>query len=156
MRLTDWNYASSSWYYITICIQDRIPAFAKIDADANIHLSPLGSIVEEEWHKTTKIRSYVELDEYCVMPDHFHGILIIQNDGAPEDIAKKDHWQKGCLGSIINQFKGACTRRIQMIDPSFTWQRNFNDHIIRNEKDLERIREYIRRNSETEIYGDQL
>jgi len=60
------------------------------------------------------------------------------------------------LGTIINQFKGACTKRIQLINPSFVWQRNFNDHIIRNEKDLERIREYILRNPETEIYGNQL
>jgi len=106
----------------------------------------------EEWLKTANIRPYIDLDEYSVMPDHFHGILIIENDDAPEDIAKKDHWQKKCLGSIINQFKGACTKRIQSIDSSFAWQRNFNDHIIRNEKDFDRIREYIRRNSETEMF----
>jgi len=151
-RLHNWNYAGSGWYYVTICLKNRKPLFGSIDADAQFHPSPLGSIVMEEWLKTANIRPYIDLDEYSVMPDHFHGILIIENDDAPEDIAKKDHWQKKCLGSIINQFKGACTKRIQSIDSSFAWQRNFNDHIIRNEKDFDRIREYIRRNSETEMF----
>lgn len=156
LRLRDWNYSSSGWYYVTICIQNRLPLLGTIDVDAHFHPSPLGLIVEDEWLKTAKIRSNTELDEYSVMPDHFHGIIIIENDDAPEDVTKKDLWQKGCLGSIINQFKGACTKRIQEINSSFAWQRNFNDHIIRNQKDLDRIREYIQRNPETEVYGDQL
>jgi putative transposase len=84
----------------------------------------------------------------------FHGIIAIDKEGVDsEHLAFKDHWQSGCLGEIINQFKGACTKRIRAIFPSFSWQRNFNDHIIRNEKDLQRIRAYIWSNPEAEVFG---
>jgi REP element-mobilizing transposase RayT len=155
LRYQSWNYAGNGWYFVTICTKERMSWFGNIDEKGNMRLNDFGKIIKEEWRKIAEGRSNVELDEYSIMQDHFHGIIAVYNDEAlePDDLPKKDHWQKGCLGVIINQFKGACTRRIRDEGHhSFSWQRNFNDHIIRNEKDLERIRKYIRENPEAWVY----
>ena len=157
MRHVSWNYAAGAWYEITICTKDPIPYFGKIDRTGKMKLSEIGKIVKEEWNNTEKLRPNVELNDFCIMQDHFHGIVIINNDDAvmPDKLTKKEHWQKGCLGSIINQFKGACTKRILNIQPHFAWQRSFYDHVIRNEKDLMRIQKYIRSNPEAYIFGKE-
>ena len=154
LRHRAWNYAGGGWYSVTICTGKHLPCFGTIDREGSMHLNHLGKIVKEEWERIPTLRKNVELDEYCVMPDHFHGIIAIENDNAGdvENLAKKDHWQKDCLGSVINQFKGACTRRIQKLHTEFSWQRSFHDHIVRNDKDLERIRLYIHQNPEAEIF----
>ena len=155
LRYPSWNYAGSGWYHITICTEGRSPYFGSIDHEGKMHLNSLGKMIKEEWQKVALLRKNIELDEYNIMPDHFHGIVAIYNDDAvePEHLAKKDHWQKDCLGSVVNQFKGACTRRLREFHAAFSWQRGFHDHIIRNEKDLERIRMYIRQNPEAEVFG---
>jgi REP element-mobilizing transposase RayT len=155
LRHQAWNYVASGWYYITICTKERTTLFGNVDSNGKMNLNAAGRIVADEWEKIPLLRQNVELDAYCIMPDHIHGIISLENEDAvnPEHLAKKDHWQSGCLGSVINQFKGACTKRIREISPKFAWQRNFNDHIVRNEKDLERIRIYIQQNPEAENFG---
>ena len=157
MRHQFWNYSDSAWYEITICTKDPIPYFGEADSKGRMRLNTIGNIVKEEWLQTAKLRPSVELDEFCIMPDHFHGIIAIYNDDAVgiDKLAKKDHWQKGCLGSVINQFKGACTKRIRNYQPNFSWQRSFHDHIIRNEKDLTRIQRYILSNPEAYVFGKE-
>ena len=156
LRHQGWNYASSGWYFVTICTGEKKPHFGHIDAEGTMHLNAFGMIVEEEWQRTASIRSSVQLDDYRIMPNHFHGILILDNDTAvdPENLAKKDHWQAGCLGAVISRFKEQCTKRIRKAGClSFAWQRSFYDHIIRNEKDLERIRKYMWENPEAHVFG---
>lgn len=153
MRHQGWDYAATGWYFITICTEEKEPIFGSIDDEGNMQLNVYGKIVEAEWKRTTRVRSNVEIDDFSIMPDHFHGILIIENDEADE---REDHWQSGCLGAIIGRFKEQCTKRIRKAGmPSFAWQRSFYDHVIRNEKDLERIRKYIRENPQSEIFGKE-
>jgi len=158
LRHQGWNYAASGWYFVTICVNEKKPVFGNIDSEGNMHLNALGKIVEEEWLRTAEVRSNVELDEYRIMPDHFHGILILENEDAidsPES-EKSGHWQKGCLGAIIGRFKEQCTKRIHKAGSStFMWQRSFYDHVIRNEKDLERIRAYIQENPQAHVFGKE-
>ena len=78
MRACDYSYAGE--YYVTICAAGRKCLFGKIEA-GNVILSPLGNVVEKEWQRTALLRPYVRLDKCVVMPNHFHRILIIAEDG---------------------------------------------------------------------------
>jgi REP element-mobilizing transposase RayT len=123
--------------------------------EGKVHLSTVGAIVAEEWLKTPHIRTYIELDEWRVMPNHLHGIIIINDHPGVETTRRvvstkppPKTLQPNSLGSIIGQIKSSCTKRIWNAGfTSFAWQERFYDHIIRNEPDLHRIRLYIRNNT---------
>ena len=111
-------------------------------------LNELGKMVCEEWKKTTKIRQEIEIDEFITMPNHFHGIIFI-NDKYKGDrpvAPTKPGPRPKSIGAMIAGFKCAITKRINIIrrTPGVPiWQRNYWEHVIRNEEDLNRIREYI-------------
>jgi REP element-mobilizing transposase RayT len=152
-RLPGWDYASAGYYFVTIVTHGRIPYFGEILA-GKMHLSPIGAIVAEEWSKTPQIRPNIQLDEWVIMPNHLHGIIIITTVETPRRGVSTERrgvstkaWKPNTLGSILNQFKSVCTKRIRLAcNPDFGWQPRFHDHIIRDEKSLERIRAYIRYN----------
>ncbi len=118
----------------------------------------MGRIVAEEWQKTVQVRPGIELDEWQVMPNHFHAIIHIvdvpRRDG-PVGRLKYETFHRNVstglkpnsLGSIIGQFKSACTRRISAAGfHNFAWQPRFFDRVIRNRDELEKVRDYIRHN----------
>ena len=134
-------------------------------------LSNYGAIVKDEWLKTPAIRKNIDLDYYVIMPNHIHGIIIIERRGelnSPQGKGEKDlppNEDKGriayaptekkfkspsqSLGSIIRGFKSAVTKRInehRKTNGNSIWQRNYYEHIIRNERDLYNIRRYIELN----------
>lgn len=128
--------------------------FGKITND-EMTLSNCGKVVEEQWLKTGLIRRYVLLDQYRIMPNHFHGILMLTKD-FDNSLAKNETTRRvvstgssvslksGSLGSIVGQFKSKCTKEIRLkFSPLFQWQGRFHDRIIRDEKELNAIREYI-------------
>jgi REP element-mobilizing transposase RayT len=141
-------------YFITICTFKMKHYFGKITNDKMI-FSKSGKIVDTEWNKTPKIRKYVILDEYVIMPNHFHGILFVSKDieknSAKNETSQRDvstgstnYLKPDSLGSILGQFKTKCTKKIRAnINSSFKWQDRFHDRIIRDEKELQTIREYI-------------
>jgi len=104
-----------------------------------------------EWIKTADIRSNIELDVSVVMPNHFHGILTIVDHcrGTVHRAPTLEQFGKptsGSLPTIVRYFKSAVTRRInELRGTPYTpvWQRNYYEHVIRNETDLNEIREYI-------------
>lgn len=155
-RLSTFDYSSEGVYFITICTKDQFPFFGKV-LNWEMHLSPVGEIVKGEWLKTSEIRKKekVTLDAYCIMPNHLHALLIIGNPHLPEQSLHVPHtvnhftrfgYQSQTLGSIVRGFKGACTRKIREIEPTFTWQSLFYDHIIRDQRSLRNIQNYIRNN----------
>jgi len=115
--------------------------------DGAVVLSSAGKIVEEEWQQTVTIRPHVDLDEFVVMPNHLHGILVInegQKKTSHRDVSTKSRLQSQSLGAIIGQFKSVCTKRIRGAGFSrFGWQPRFYEHVIRDERSLENIRQYI-------------
>jgi len=150
-RLPNWDYSWPGWYFVTICTEERECFFRDV-INGKMKLSEIGEIVKEEWLKTPKIRKNVKLDEWIIMPNHLHGVIIINNPTAVEtprrgvstDVRINKKWKPNSLGSIINQIKSICTRRIRLtIYREFAWQSRFYDHIVRDEKDLNRIRKYI-------------
>ena len=180
-RLKDWDYSRDGYYFVTICTQDKKCFFGDV-IDEKVRLSAIGEIVADEWQKTAQIRKNVSLDTWIIMPNHLHGIVIINNNNEPHGNTHgvatcRDAWhaskkgnihvaphsethgnaslQKGesydnkfgpqanNLSSIIRGFKSATTKRIHRARYDFSWQSRFYDHIIRNEKSLMKIREYI-------------
>jgi len=78
-RLQEWDYSNPWWYYITINTKNHVEYFGDV-ANGKMILNELGHIVDEEWIKTKSLRPYVDLDYYVIMPNHFHGILIIDQN----------------------------------------------------------------------------
>jgi putative transposase len=143
-RLPGWDYSQPGWYFVTICTRDRHLFFGDV-ADGTVCLSPIGEIVAEEWQKTPQIRPNVELDEWVVMPNHVHGIIVITAAAAVE--TPRRGVSTGSLGAIVGQIKSVCTKRIWAAGyTDFGWQSRFYDRIIRDEMALARTREYIRNN----------
>lgn len=108
----------------------------------------IGEIVKSEWIKTAEYYNNVELDRCIIMPNHLHGIIEIAkniNNRATHRVAPTI--QKNSIGSIIGQFKSVTTKRIHKNGlTNFKWQRNYYEHVIRNEKELNSLREYIQNN----------
>lgn len=154
-RLKNWDYSNPAWYYVTINTKNHISFFGKIE-NGKMILNYLGKIAEEEWLKTQEIRSNVDLDYYVVMPNHIHGIIILNNENRG-DVARyvstngnkfsKISPKENSLSSIIRSFKSAVTKHIHELGySSFSWQPRYYDRIIRNEKELYNIRKYIEQN----------
>jgi putative transposase len=171
-RLRGWDYSSPGWYFVTICTNQRLLFFGEI-VDGQMRLSQAGQIVAEEWLRTPEVRSNVVLDEWMIMPNHVHGIIVIlppdvetsrrdvstmQNRDVPtavsftpprpnESAQPITGLHPHTLGAIINQFKSVCTKRIRASGSTeFAWQPRFYDHIIRDDESLTRIRRYIQEN----------
>jgi len=146
LRLKDYDYNQPGMYFITICTQRRICWLGKIE-NGNSILSNAGKIVEEEWLQTAKLRPYVDLYEYVIMPNHFHGILSCNRKSVATQRVATTKLSPDSVGSIIGQFKSTATKRLKsagLVD--FGWQRNYYEHVIRNEDELTDIREYVNYN----------
>ena len=150
-RIPWFDYGSNAAYYITICTKDRICFLGSIE-NGEMILSPIGRIVYQEWFKTPIIRPELNLimDDFIVMPDHIHGI-IIRRDARPGvstmNVQKNQFGaQYNNIPSIIRGFKSAVTVQSRKINPQFAWQTRYHDWIIRNKKDYLRIKKYIREN----------
>lgn len=148
-RLKGWDYSNPGLYYVTICTKNMKKFFGKIGKGVVNH-SNEGKIVNEEWLQSAVLRSYIILDEYVIMPNHFHGILAIidkQNNTSFETTQRvvftRETLKPNSLSSIVGQFKSKCTKRIKKINSNFEWHGRFHDRIIRSEKELDNIREYI-------------
>jgi REP element-mobilizing transposase RayT len=137
IRLKGYNYAQSGAYFVTICTWQRQCLFGEI-INKKMHLNTYGEIIQCYWDSLLKHHDDLELDEFIIMPNHVHGIIIlIDNPGC-----KKRHG----LPEIIRGFKTFSARRINKIRRLSgvpVWQRGYYEHIIRNEKSLMAIREYI-------------
>jgi REP-associated tyrosine transposase len=142
-RLKTWDYRNGGYYYITILTKNRIHYFGKVKNDLMV-LNKAGKIAKEELIKTQEIRNNVEIDEFIIMPNHLHFILIISRE---KKKITPTTLQPNSLGSIVGQYKSAVSRRLHLIGyANFGWHPRFYEHIIRNEKALYNIRKYIRLN----------
>ncbi|MBW8049670.1 MAG: transposase [Cytophagales bacterium] len=202
-RLKGWDYANPGFYFVTGCVQNRECVLGRIE-NGKMILSNAGEMVKTEWFKTPEIRKNIQLDAFQIMPNHFHGIIVIIHridnpgnnksdpngiDGAigrgdsigrdgeivetrctvslqspspsqpyllpPEQYIRQGFSrtyknkfgpQRNNLSSIMGGIKSAVTVNIRKMTPDFQWQRLFNDHVIRNSRELNRIRQYIKNN----------
>ncbi len=150
IRLKGYDYSQTGAYFVTICAHNREILFGMVGNDKS-QLNKFVQIVETEWLITAQIRENIELDEYAIMPNHFHGILLITNNGMGTVLCAHTIEQfgkpvSGSLPTIIHSFKSTVTKQINQLrntPGSSVWQRKYYEHIIRNEDRLNCIREYI-------------
>jgi REP element-mobilizing transposase RayT len=173
IRLNGYDYTQPGAYFITVVTHDRECLFGEI-VDGEMRLNEFGEIVRTEWFKTAVVRPYVMLypDEFVMMPNHTHGIIWIVDVGATRRVAPSPVAPSpiappldstplvhatihprgpmaGSVGAIIGQFKSITAKRINAlrnIPGQPVWQRNYYEHIIRDERALNAIRRYILNN----------
>jgi REP element-mobilizing transposase RayT len=171
IRLQGYDYSQAGAYFVTLCTQNRARLFGDV-INGEMRLNVAGNIVADEWIKTAEIHNRTELDEWVVMPNHFHGIMVITDASATnrDDVKKRntgnyrraDNRPVGrftgrppvaptgpkpkSVGAVMAGFKSSVTSRVntyRQSPGSEVWQRNYWDHIIRNETELDTLRQYI-------------
>ncbi|MBH8577845.1 transposase [Nostocaceae cyanobacterium CENA369] len=164
-RLPAWNYASDGGYFVTICTDGKKYFFGEV-VEGEMQLSAIGEIAQKFWYEIPNNFSNCHIDAFCVMPNHIHGILIInqiQGDAIPKQeenainrVSTKAGGERGgvtglfnpmlsknSLSKIVRWYKGRCKFEINQIYQGFGWQERFHDNIIRDKFALDRIRQYI-------------
>ncbi|HEX7342775.1 MAG TPA: transposase [bacterium] len=138
---------------MTICAHNRLCLFGEI-IKGRMRLNGWGMLVKDEWARIHQLRQNVELDAFVIMPNHVHGIVCILDYGTvqnPDVGARRASplrmgVRPGSLGAIVGAFKSALTRMINLQRGTIgnpVWQRNYYEHIIHNDREIEEIREYI-------------
>jgi len=169
IRLKDYDYSQSGHYFITICTHNQQHLFGEIKNDQMI-LNQLGQIIQIQWLNTPKRYHNILLDKYIVMPNHLHGIIEIRDNnvgaihvGAIHELPLHELPLRGksslqeltikrrtmLIPKIIGYFKMNSAKQINQLSKISCqpiWQRNYYEHIIRDEKSLNNIREYITNN----------
>ncbi|MFH1441281.1 MAG: transposase [Candidatus Omnitrophota bacterium] len=177
-RLRDWDYSSSGYYFITICMQNRVNCFGAIIGGC-VKLSEIGGMADKLWNEIPRYFQFAKIDNYIVMPNHIHGILAInRRDAINRDAIGRDAIGRDAIGRdaigrdainrvstlkcggitgrhnpmnanslsrIIRWYKGRTTFEIHKLQTGrfFRWQERFYEHVIRDEKSLHAIRQYI-------------
>jgi putative transposase len=152
-RLLGYDYSQCGHYFITTCVNDRCCVFGDVD-NFEMKLNNLGRIVKNQWLWLAKQYSYVELDEFVVMPNHVHGIIINNQNhvGTGRDLSLRDAGlfqsvKIKPLPELVGAFKTTSSKLIHEKGVSdFKWQRSYYDHIICDDDALDNIREYIMNN----------
>ncbi|NEP19145.1 MAG: hypothetical protein F6J97_19980 [Leptolyngbya sp. SIO4C1] len=186
IRLKGYDYSSAGAYFITLCTFQRQHLFGQI-TDSTMRLNEFGQIVAEEWMQSTIIRQEIDFDQWVIMPNHLHAIVLINptNSGPTNSVGSHgptnsvgshgptnsvgSHGPTNSVGShgratpqtgiayrrprslssFVAGFKSATTKRINTVRNSAgssVWQRNYYDCIIRSQKSLQRIQQYIQNN----------
>ena len=181
-----WNYGNCGAYFITICTKDRHHYFGEI-IDGKMQFSNIGIIADLMWFEIKNHSKNCDLGEFVVMPDHVHGVLILNQDELLNESPKVEtrhalslplaigtnpigtnpenpspaqsrfqNQGKNTISSIVGSYKSAVTKHAHRLGYEFGWQARFHDHIIRDDAELERISDYIRRNIENWEDGNHL
>ena len=160
-RLQEYDYSSPGAYFVTLSVQGNLAMFGGIN-DGCMILNAAGAMIEREWLNLPERFTLLELDEFIVMPDHFHGILcllsseshVINDEKPGEHEVRPYGTANGSIGRIIQAFKSKATILYGkgVKEDGWTpynhklWQRGYYEHVLRNQHDLEDTREYINLN----------
>ena len=161
IRLRGYDYSQSGAYFITLCTKNR-SSFLGTIVNGEMRLSPIGEVSKKLWYEIPRHFLDVQLDEFVVMPNHIHGIVLLRGDPqrpsgrdvqlnipTPQDYYSRISPKKKTLSVIIRTYKAAVTTWCRKSGfTGFQWQAGFYDHIIRSEKSLNRIGSYIATNPE--------
>ena len=172
IRLKGYDYSQAGAYYVTIVTWQREHLFGEV-VNAEMKLSRYGLIVQSVWFDLPKHYPYVELDAFCIMPNHAHGIIVLYEDSRGGSFSGKDALRtqdvigqafrhinhetrpyepkRHALSEIVRALKSVSAKQINILRKTSgvpVWQRNYYEHIIRNEQDYQTKRNYILSNPE--------
>jgi len=156
-RLKEYNYSNAGYYFVTICVNDRNDYFGKIEGTKCV-LNEFGRTVKQILESIPVLYPYIEIDYYVIMPNHIHAIVIIDpsdnvsvatsrdlSQNNPEKVLTKQKIKS--LSDIIGAFKMMSSKELHKKGlKEFRWQRSFYDRVVRNERELFFIRQYIEQN----------
>lgn len=165
VRLYGYDYSQEGLYFVTVCCQDKICRFGKVE-NGEMVLNRMGEIAYNEWFKTAELRPNIRLDEFIIMPNHIHGIIEITDNVGANCIRPNNENTDNTgvcntplqennnilrspsqtIGAIIRGYKSAVTKQINNICKTENvqiWQRNDYGHIIRNTESHQKITDYI-------------
>lgn len=152
-RLKGFDYSSNAAYFVTICTKNRINYFGNIvetDNYPSLQATPIGQIAIDFWQQIPQHFPFVILDSFVVMPNHIHGIILINKPISNETnvIVQQNQFgqQSQNLASIIRGFKSSVKRMANDNHISFEWQPRYWDRIIRDELEFLNIKTYIHNN----------
>jgi putative transposase len=182
IRLPNYDYTQAGAYYITIVTHNRELLFGEV-INGEMKLSNLGQIAQREWERLPKRFKQIELGAFIIMPDHIHGIIIIidvngsrgttdlsRHDDpqiprrAPTDLANPATTERfgkpvsGSIPTIVRSYKSAVALRINYARPGDStpvWQKNYYEHVIRNESDMQAKWDYIESNPSNWEHDDE-
>ena len=154
IRLAGYDYRQAGAYFVTICSQHRECVFGEV-VQGQMILNGPGQMVELAWHQLPQCYPGVEVDAFAIMPNHVHGIVVLvgagpgacpEHTGRPQGVAPTMS-----LPDVVHRFKSLTTTRYRtgvLQDgwqpfPGRLWQRNYYEHVIRNDRELARVRQYI-------------
>jgi len=149
-RLKNYDYSRDGFYFVTVCTYNRNWYFGEIQ-NGQMRLNQYGEIVKQQWLWLQEQYPYIEHDQYVIMPNHVHGIVLINRSAAANVGNSRDcSLQKSkikSLSELMGSFKTTSSKLIHRAGShEFKWQKSFYDHIIRNDRSLENIRKYIANN----------
>ncbi|HEX9917447.1 MAG TPA: transposase [candidate division Zixibacteria bacterium] len=153
IRLKSYDYSQEGAYFVTICTQDKKYPLGKV-VGGNMELSSIGKIAQEYLFDISKHFANAKLDQFVIMPNHIHTIIMVEKVGAIHELPLRKpplriRRRKMLIPKIIGYFKMNCAKKINQMQNSCgmpVWQRNYYEHVIRSEKELGNIREYITNN----------
>ena len=153
IRLAGYDYSQAGAYFVTICAQNREHLFGEI-VNGIMQLNEYGQLVEFTWHDLVNHNGNIELREFVIMPNHVHGIIVIAAPAAPPAPVRAGSEPAPTpapppLSEIVRQFKTFSARRINEkrgMRGVPVWQRNYWEHIIRDQRAYDNIARYIRNN----------
>jgi REP element-mobilizing transposase RayT len=144
-RLAGYDYGTPGYYFVTICIQDRLPLFGSV-VDAAMCLSSAGELARDGWRVITQLHPGIAIDVDIALPDHVHAIVVLEDD--PRRTLD--------LPDVVHRYKSLTTKRYAQAVRELgwepfagrLWQESFYDHVIRDDADLDAVRRYIAGNGQ--------
>ena len=154
IRLKEYDYSQNGAYFVTLCMFQRECLLGDMSVSSELYgmaINEFGRLVDLTWHDLPNHNKNIMLDQFVIMPNHVHGIVMIGNDQVNLDNGAGLEIRAGLdpaptLSEIIRQFKTFSAKRINQLrkNPGCpVWQRNYYERVIRNENELARAREYI-------------
>ncbi len=163
LRMKWFDYSSAGVYFVTICTSKGKLVFGNIE-DGRMYLNDAGRIAQEQWLVLPERFFGIALDQFVIMPNHIHGIVVIYTNTVVEHMPErfqpymqalaeernhvlKEPYSPPTLGKIMRTYKAATSRLVRTAGvPDFAWQANYDDRIIRDPTYLENVRRYILEN----------
>jgi len=156
VRIQGRPYNAPGAYYVTICTYQRALILGEVlpttDGDATVRLTDVGEIVDTCWRAIPAHWPHARLDAYVIMPNHLHGIIVLQPTTDAEGGLSAETFGRplsGSLASIVRSFKAACTRDVRrsLADPTLRlWQRGYHERVIWDNAQWDQVRGYIQTN----------